>query len=255
MSVKRKALVKRRWTRKAKLLKPLRLNEKNKALKEGRTIFPSTVQTPNADEWMFKSGGNNPKLGSHVLRGEWEGFPIYVLTLEERASCPRACQHWRTCYGNKMHRAVRWRHGPELVQRLTIEVEALSLMHPRGWVARLHELGDFWSAEYVEQWANWLDRYPAIRVFGYTHWRRDDPVGAALAKLIDARWDRFAIRWSDSDEQEKCAGTIEYIPETTTVSGAIVCPEQDHLNNQPGMSCGSCTLCWSTTRNVVFVIH
>src|SRR5262249_24811065 len=35
-----------------------------------------------------------------------------TLTLEERATCPTTCRHWRDCYGNKMHRAQRWQRGP-----------------------------------------------------------------------------------------------------------------------------------------------
>ncbi len=75
------------------------------AFLSGRTIYAHTVRVPGrgaGDTWALKSGGNNRKIGGVILKGHWKGFPIYGLTLEERATCPTSCHHWRSCYGNRM---------------------------------------------------------------------------------------------------------------------------------------------------------
>ena len=36
----------------------------------------------------LKSGSELRKIGAVVLKGEWRDFPIYVLNLEERRTCP-----------------------------------------------------------------------------------------------------------------------------------------------------------------------
>jgi hypothetical protein len=80
------------------------------ALTEGRTLYPSTVREPRrdaADQWALKSGENSAKIGGLILKGRWHGFPIYTLTLEERATRPRDCRHWRSCFGNGTHLADR----------------------------------------------------------------------------------------------------------------------------------------------------
>src|SRR5262249_7429238 len=97
----------------------------DKALVEGRTVFPSTVHNADEGGTLLKSGHNNPKIGRKVLKGHWKGFPIFMLTLEERATCPRTCKLWRACYGNNMHLSDRWRAGPELEHFLVHEVVGL----------------------------------------------------------------------------------------------------------------------------------
>ena len=64
------------------------------AILGGRTIYPSTVVSPR-EFWALKSGANWRKIGGEVLKGKWRGFPIYILNLEERATCPASCRHWR----------------------------------------------------------------------------------------------------------------------------------------------------------------
>lgn len=66
------------------------------ALTEGRTLFPTTVVAPADAARLLVSGVNSRKLGGEVTKGPWKAMPIYSLTLEERATCPRACHHWAT---------------------------------------------------------------------------------------------------------------------------------------------------------------
>ena len=39
----------------------------------------------------LKWGHNSAKVGGRAIRGRWKNLPIYTLTLEERATCPRSC--------------------------------------------------------------------------------------------------------------------------------------------------------------------
>lgn len=89
------------------------------ALSEGRTIFPSTVTASKDSPRFLVSGHNNPKLGKAILKGPRAGWPIYQLSLEERATCPRSCEQWSTCYGNAMHLARR--HTPDAATANTIK--------------------------------------------------------------------------------------------------------------------------------------
>lgn len=176
------------------------------ALMEGRTIYPGTVVSPldRGSSGVFSSGENTAKIGGRVLKGAWSGFPIYTLALEERATCPRSCGHWRSCYGNKMHLARRHRHGPELEWAVQRDVAALERAHPDGFTIRLHTLGDFYSYDYVELWRMLLERHPALHVFGYTA-RVEGPIAEALALTVRRfGWRRFAMRFSNYDHE---AGT------------------------------------------------
>lgn len=67
------------------------------AIIEGRTVYTSTVKDPAAAGGILKSGHHNPKIGRVVTKGCWKGFPIFMLTLEERKTCPRSCGSWRSC--------------------------------------------------------------------------------------------------------------------------------------------------------------
>jgi hypothetical protein len=136
------------------------------AVAGARTLFPSTVIEASASPRLLVSGANQRKLGDRVVKGAWRGFPIYSLTLEERASCPSSCHNWRSCYGNAMHYARRHRHGAALEQRLAEELRILALRHSGGFVVRLHLLGDFYAERYVERWRDWLFEYPALHAFG-----------------------------------------------------------------------------------------
>lgn len=203
------------------------------AVVAGRSIFPTRLRDPV--ETLLKPGEFSRKLGSVVAKGAWRDMPIFSLTLEERATCPRSCLQWRGCFGNHMQAATRYRHGPALEATLGDELAAMQRRHPRGFVLRLHVLGDFYSVDYVARWAAWLRAFPALHVFGYTAWQRGTPIGDAVARLRDRRWDRFAIRTSGA-----ATG-----PRTSVIDGAgadgVVCPAQTGRT----ASCGSCALCWS----------
>jgi hypothetical protein len=65
-------------------------------------MFPSRVFDPDEVQRVLKDGHQSRKIGKFVTKGKMRGFPIFTLTLEERATCPRSCLAWalfrqRTC--------------------------------------------------------------------------------------------------------------------------------------------------------------
>lgn len=215
------------------------LGEDHLAVIENRTLFPSRVSEPN--ERLLKSGKHQRKLGVKVVKGKWAGMPIFTLTLEERATCPRSCQHWRDCYGNHMQWPKRYKHGADLEARLDQELSALAQNHPRGFVVRLHILGDFYSVHYVMNWGRWMQRFPNLHVFGYTARWLDEPIGAALQQVRMAFPVRWWIRWSHHDKDAWLS----------TGDSGIICPIQTGKTD----ACGTCGLCWAATKPIRFLVH
>ncbi len=224
------------------------------AVVEAHSLFPNRLRAP--EPGMLKSGANQRKLGSVVTKGAWRGMPAYSLSLEERATCPRSCEAYLSCYGNGMSFALRYGHGRVLIPTLRTELTRLQRQHPGGFVVRLHVLGDFHSVPYVDFWADALDRYPGLRVFGYTAWQWTGPdrhpIGERVAAVRDWAWERFAIRTSGAKSGPRTLIVDSH--EEAQRQGAIVCPAQW----QQGRQCASCGLCWASaakSRPVAFLRH
>lgn len=217
------------------------------AILEGRTIFPSAVVSPR-EHWALKSGANWRKIGGLVLKGKWRGFPLYILNLEERATCPTACRHYRSCYCNHMQWMQRMQAGPDLEWKLEREVALLAIDHP-DFVVRLHGAGDFYSASYVRLWRTLLARHEGLHLFGYTARWEDDIAEALRALAHDAGWSRFAMRFSNAPIPTRSTVTIEHVRQKP--AGAIVCPEQVARSE----SCSLCALCWQSERPIAFLQH
>lgn len=221
-------------------------------LTEKRTRYLATVREPDGSaDWVLKDAHNAAKIGRTIRKGEWAGMRMWTLTLEERATCPTSCRHWRSCFGNKMHFAQRWAAGPALEKRLRLEVGELARQHPAGFVVRLHVLGDFYSVPYVRMWRTLLKQHPALRIWGYTaRWDyQADPIARELVDLARTGWDRFAMRFSNAPI-ETCS-TISIETPLQAPPDAIVCPEQ--LGKVA--TCAECALCWSTNRRIAFLQH
>ena len=214
------------------------------AVVEGRTIYPARVLPPYN---VLKSGDNQRKIGARVTKGAWKGMPIYTLTLEERATCPRSCRQWLSCYGNNMGLAKRYQHGPDLERVLARELSALQVRHPAGFVVRLHILGDFYSLQYVEFWGNALDAFPGLRIFGYTHHQRGRKMGDAIAAVREEFPQRFMVRHSDAYSGFRTA----VIRDAKDAGDRIICPAQTGRTT----NCGTCALCWGSPRAIAFLRH
>lgn len=229
--------------------KPMTMDPWHAAVVEARTIFPTTVRD-RAGERILKSGHNSPKIGKVVVKGAWSGFPIFTLTLEERATCPTSCKEWRSCYGNRMPFAHRFEAGPDLEERIEGELAALQTKHSRGFVVRLHVLGDFYSRAYVDRWATWLDQFPALRVFGYTAWPETSLIGQSINGLRRRQWSRFAVRISNGDP--KMGPAARTVDDRSAVRRDIQCPAQTGAS----LCCATCALCWAAPgKTIVFATH
>src|SRR5260221_3810409 len=222
------------------------------AIMGSRTLHPELVRAPTGP-MALKPGKFNAKLGDRIEKGKWKGFQIFSLTLEERATCPKSCHHWRSCFGNSMRQADRIEHGPELEAQLEAEIKALLLEYRRGIAIRLHVLGDFYSVPYVLFWERMLKNYSNLRCFGFTaRWdRRHDPIAHELRRLVFHNWERFAIRFSNAPLDYKSTISIEHPCQLENHPDAIVCPEQTGKTE----TCGTCALCWQTTRPIAFIQH
>ncbi|MGE3583340.1 MAG: hypothetical protein AB7G24_00870 [Novosphingobium sp.] len=219
------------------------------AARGGRSIFPSRVFAPDELPRLLKSGHHSRKIGAFVAKGARRCWPIYTLTLEERASCPRRCAEWLTCYGNNMQAAERVEHGPELMEHLFAELSALTARHPAGFMVRLHVLGDFWSTEYVAFWQRMLARFPALHLFGFTAHDPASPIGRALGMMaLDHGWGRAAIRFSGAPHELRAARVIGAGERDEE---AILCPAQTGQTD----CCATCALCWQSERAIAFRRH
>lgn len=228
------------------------LAEDDPASRDARTVFPSRVVAP--DHNVLKSGDNQRKLGKVVRKGAWKGMPIFSLSLEERATCPRSCAIWRACYGNGMGHAKRYAHGPALERQIMVELAFLQARYPSGFVVRVHILGDFYSTRYVQLWADALDAFPALRIFGYSARQAGDPIGGAIIRLRDERWDRFAVRTSGAKDGPR---TIVVEDRASVPAKAILCPAQ-HNPAGKNIHCGACGICWALSARdkvIAFLQH
>jgi len=215
-------------------------NDLRSALAETR--FPTTRKNPSELLRVLKDGKNSRKIGDRITKGRWSGMRIVTLTLEERATCPRSCKVWDVCYGNNMHWSHRIQPGHELTQALERELQKLNKKYRAGFAVRLHILGDFYHENYVYFWAHMLDQFKRLHVFGFTANEPNTPIGSAVAVLNETYKERFHIRFSGSD--------TEVVEDAENATG-IICP----VELDKAECCGSCALCWQTTRKISFLMH
>jgi hypothetical protein len=219
----------------------------DQAARSGRSLFPSRVFAADEVQRVLKSGHQSRKIGAFVTKGPRKGWPIYTLTLEERATCPRTCAQWLHCYGNNMQAAERIEAGSTFEAQLWGELKALQAAHPSGFLVRLHVLGDFYSEAYVALWNAALAMFPALHAFGFTA-HLSGPVHDALWQIVGNQWERFSVRFSGMPGELMAANVGE--PDDVDPL-AIFCPAQTGATD----CCGTCALCWQTDRTIAFRRH
>jgi Gene product 88 len=202
---------------------------------------------------LLKPAKYNKKTGNGQnvwTRGPFKGLRLYQLTLEERATCDRACNAWDNCYGNNMPFAHRFNPlGIEkaFTRRLSKELDALDRKHAEGYSIRLHILGDFYSVAYVNFWAQQLTKRPLLKIYGYTHRRGE--IAEAITKTFTTFPGRFVIMQSDGKPGIRPIALLETTPGADTLP---LCPVQ----SKKASSCLSCGLCANQSiRGVRFELH
>ena len=217
------------------------------------TMFPNARRTAEDCTTGVLKVSRNKKISKDKLpmirKGEFKGYVIFTLTLEERATCPRYCFHWDDCYGNNMAFAHRFNAGQALENSIEREIAEHCSIY-KGVIVRLHVLGDFYSVPYVELWQSLLARPSNLAVWGFTGYRPTDPIGLSLAKVRQQFGTRFSVRFSNAPDEIFSANSTEVAEEESGKSA--VCPEQTGKTE----SCATCTFCWSAqTRQVLFLTH
>ena len=146
---------------------------------------------------------------------------------------------------------TRWKAGPELMRVIPGQIATLARKHPGGFVVRLHVLGDFPSRQYVQLWDDMMFKFPELRVYGYTRWEKNDPIGKYIAVMNQTFPERWRIRWSERGG-EMGTVTIKDVNARGRTAQGIVCPAQTEGDE---VSCGSCGLCWNSSEPIVFINH
>jgi hypothetical protein len=254
------------------------------AAMNGKPLFLNKVKSVSdgmaGSERVVKESTNS-KLSKEITAPAWKDAKIYTVTLEERATCNRACLHWDDCYGNNMRNAVRYVADDALIRQMENDLahwqartdklnakRSAKGLEPVPFVVRLHVLGDFFSVGYVAQWAKWFGMFPSLRAWGYSHWNPGTEIGDALLSLrealggLDARQGaRFCIRFSDHDESGAgaMADTNPKAAELIDAGQAFICPEQTQSEERKAgpnaIHCGNCGLCWMSKKHVIFQTH
>jgi len=214
-------------------------------MNDGRTIYTKSVKVVEFYPYQALKPVKNKKLGKKVTVGMHKDRPIFTLTLEERATCPRTCGHWDDCYGNNMPFAHRISHGEGLSQKLYADLTQIQKKHDK-FLVRLHVLGDFYSVDYVQFWERCLAKFPGLAIWGYTHWHPGTDIGDEINRIRTAQWDRFSVRYSDYIQDVLSANSEE------VADKGVICPEQ----TGKAKSCADCGLCWAMKKQpVIFKTH
>jgi hypothetical protein len=217
------------------------------AYRSGRSIFTSRVFDPDEVQRVLKDGHQSRKIGKFVTKGKLKGFPIFTLTLEERATCPRSCKAWAFCFGNNMQAAERITAGGALEARLWEELASLQQRHSGGFLVRLHVLGDFYSVQYAQLWHEALEAYPALHIFGYTAREPSSEIGQLVCEMIGVWPTRFHVRFSGWNGPRNGAVIVD----SADATEHVVCPAQTGKTD----CCATCALCWHSDRTIAFLKH
>ena len=223
----------------------------------------SKLTATNYERISQANGPDKAKNTSCIIRkGPWRGKRIYVLTLEEGTTCPDSCplnvppplppartrEKGVACYGANMPFAVRMDHQSSDFEKCLIQdLSLLATRHPDGFVIRLHELGDFFSVEYVEFWRSMLDSFENLHIFGYSHC--NGAIGKALDNLQFDHPDRFRIMTSDDTVLSDVRPSARVSGET--IKHYVTCPQQEKRTP----SCITCGLCMNGRTHIRFLPH
>ncbi len=211
----------------------------------GRTLYKKNVFDAATYPYKVIKVPTDIKLGKKVKKGKLRGAKIYILTLEERATCDYSCEHWLDCYGNNMPFAHRFLANDALYPAIERDLDEYDAKG-KPYLVRLHVLGDFVNLKYVFFWRKQLAKRELLNIFGYTRNHPNKPLGYALKLLRKQYGERFAIRFSNYIDDPMSAQSKDLS------TNGVDCPEQLGLAE----SCGDCALCWSMPKKpVIFYDH
>ncbi|MBY0515046.1 MAG: hypothetical protein K2P78_14230, partial [Gemmataceae bacterium] len=132
------------------------------------TRFPTRVLPVAAMSAILVSGHSNVKIGRDVRKGKLKGYWIYTLSLEERATCPTSCEHWRSCYGNAMPFAKRVDHTDPAFLPALADFFALDPNDRNGLRLAARDLNSDGKAEVIVAGGGTAN--PVLRTFSFPNY-------------------------------------------------------------------------------------
>ena len=244
----------------------MKLNINDKAIKNKTTKYINNIINDVEEPYIYRNKkydnypfsiikkSTNKKLGKKVLKGNKKDFKMYTLTLIERATCSDECEHWETCYGNNMMYAIRFNpYNKNFLIRLESDIKTIANQpnNKKGFLLRLHVLGDFYSVDYVLFWKRMLQLYPNLNIYGYTRNHNNSKyldkrnIANEIIKLNTLFSTRFYIRFSNKLDIEESANSIDLGKKGITCLAQV----------DEKKTCATCTLCWSSKKPINFITH
>lgn len=103
---------------------------------------------------------------------------IYSFGLPAKATCPNADACIKGCYcgrGGYIYKQAREKRernyclslSDEFVRVMSAEIQYLDCIY-KNLMIRIHDSGDFYSAEYMDKWIAIAEANPTIKFYGYT---------------------------------------------------------------------------------------
>jgi hypothetical protein len=201
---------------------------------------------------------NNPKLSRpsqpRWVAGRWRGMWMFTVYLEELATClSNACppEVKRLCFAHWVPFAVRWTWCPTFFPALDYNLEEAQHEFREGFTVDLHSSGDFPDLEYLEDWIERLDRFPALHLWGNTAHRRESEIGWEIDCLNRTMRDRVAIHFS-GESGDMSSRILGVTIEPAAATGLFMCPANER---HPKANCANCAFCVDSTDAFVRLPH
>ena len=199
-------------------------------------------------------------LGGDLLTNSNQKVKAWLFSLPPVKSCLNSSSCEKDCYALKAYKqypsaAALWDFNFHLVKNNLTELynrldkQLAKIAKSKMRVVRIHQSGDFYSAEYVEVWHKLAAKYPMISFYGYTK------VDSILDLTKFESLDNVAIVKSLVAGKYRNYGTINYVNRMAAKHDAIVCPAT-YGENKAEVKCNlHCNACTKKDTNVFFVQH
>lgn len=199
-------------------------------------------------------------LGGDLLTNSNQKVKAWLFSLPPVKSCLNSGSCEKDCYALKAYKqypsaAALWDFNFHLVKNNLTELynrldkQLAKIAKSKMRVVRIHQSGDFYSAEYVEVWHKLAAKYPMISFYGYTK------VDSILDLTKFESLDNVAIVKSLVAGKYRNYGTINYVNRMAAKHDAIVCPAT-YGENKAEVKCNlHCNACTKKDTNVFFVQH
>lgn len=232
----------------------------------------NTGKSPVRDYPKLQLG--NQKLGS----------AIWTFNLPQLETCPGAskvCE--QLCYASKgrfTYNSVKKSYTYNLQQTKQLIADRKFVDHIDSYIkrnkidiVRWHSSGDFYSVQYVKDWAQIVKKNPNTRFYGYSRSWRDASIRVELEKLVrynnvrlffscdqdtgipDKVPDKIRIAYLVLDNNDIPDNKADLVfvpikyrkPQSVRRNGVLVCP----LENGKGWKgdCGTCRICISSLED------